>query len=153
LTGAQVLLPIGAGAAGTIAGTPLLGAAAAGGTSAAVETARQAYEKWRGVRDEYDPTGIAIQGALGALPGAPLEKLGVRTFGSRVRARAAEGATLGAGGEAAHTKLAEGRWPTLDEWIQAGGIGAAFGSVGGALEHHAIRAREPGANVEAPPAA
>jgi hypothetical protein len=93
-------LRIGGGVGGALVGggaTLGLGTLLGGGVGSALgETAAQAYETARGMREGLSPTGIAIEGALGAVPLGKAAGLG----------RAAkQGALLAGGGYAAHKVL------------------------------------------------
>lgn len=120
-----------AGVAGLPSGPGALAAAAAGGAagSAAGTTAAQAYEIWRGKREGFNPTAIAVDTALGAVP--VLGKAG--SVAKTVASRAAQGAVLGAGGDAA-MRWAEGQEQDLGGSLTSGAIGAVVGGGLGAVE-------------------
>lgn len=134
--GADLVIPaalrIGGAVVGGIVGAPgnLPGIMAGGAVGSGLgETAAEWYETQRGLRDELNPTQIATQTALGALPFVGKAS----TVGKTALSRAAQGGLLG-GASAAGTAWAE------DEAITPGGValgtvlGATLGAGAGALE-------------------
>lgn len=99
-------------------------AAALGGAAGAGlgEAAAEGYETWRGLRKELNPTQIATQTALGAIP------MGKQAAGLKGLLQAgAKGTALGAGSYTA-TELAEGKTPTAGGMATAGGLGLVLGA-------------------------
>lgn len=139
-------LRIGGAIAGGMAGAPAGPAGVIGGGaigSGLGETAAEGYEVWRGLRKEINPTQIAVQTGLGALPvigkTAP-------TVGRAIVARGTQGAVMGGVSDAA-TELAEGRTPTVGGVARGAAIGTVLGGAGGALES---KIRMPKVGVESP---
>jgi hypothetical protein len=113
-------LRVGGGVGGALLGSAVgpAGTLAGGGIGAALgETGAQFFERATGQREEISPTGIAIEGALGAVP------LGRATGLARA---AGQGALLSGGGYAAHKVLEEGQAPGL-ETIPIAALGALLG--------------------------
>jgi hypothetical protein len=104
-----------------------LGTAGGGAAGASLgEYAAELYEQDTGQRRDINPTQVAIQGGLGAIPLGPVAG---STIGSIALKRAAQGAGMG-GVSGGLTEAAEtGELPSLG----AIGRGAAFGGVLGAL--------------------
>lgn len=134
--GLRVLPPLFGGTAAALLASPsgpgAIGAAvgAGGALAGAGETAAEAYEKWRGLRSEINPTQIATQTALGAIP------LGKQAAGLRGLLKAGvKGGALG-GVAVGATELAEGQ--DLDPAAIAAGVGLGTVLGGGA---HSLAAR------------
>lgn len=119
------------GTAGSIvpgAGT-LTGGAIGGATGSLLgETAAETYEKWRGLRDEYNPWQIATQGTLGAIPGfgkvpgANATAKELLKYASRAPLKnAVEGSLMNVASE----------FPT--EWAETGGLPSAGQLAGSAV--------------------
>jgi SAM-dependent methyltransferase len=151
---------IGGGVLGS-AVAPLAGTIAGGAAGAGLgETLAQGYEDWRGLRgtdapgeglfSDLNPTQIAVQTALGAVP--IVGKAG--SLGKTMLSRGLQGAALG-GASAVATPLAEGETPTLGGVALGAGLGGALGAGGGALEARMLgrRLNAPKAPVETPPVA
>lgn len=120
---------VGALGAGALATPETLGIGAipagmAGGAGGAAlgETAAEAYEKWRGYRKGLNPTQIATQAAIGAIP-VPAGGAGLKGLLGVVGKNAA----LGAGADIA-TRLAEGERPTLESVGLSAGLAAGLGT-------------------------
>lgn len=120
---ARVIPPIAVGATGY--GLPLVGAAGGAGEGLA-----QMIEKYGGAREQYAPLAIPLQAALSALPVGKFVGAGpvARTLG-----RAGQGAVLGGVGTAG-TELAEGRRPTIADFLTGAGVGGVLGGIGGGIE-------------------
>src|SRR5690606_13855716 len=135
-------LRVGGAVAGSALGGALAGppGAVAGGAvgSGLFELVAEAYEKSRGLRDEINPSQVATQAALGAIPIAGR----TGSVAATAARRAGQGFVLGAGGDTM-TRLAEGEDPSLAGMLVSGGLGAAMGGGAGAAEaRHALRAAE-----------
>jgi len=138
--GVPTVLGIGSG----IAGGPLAGAAIGGLSSAGIEHLRQEREKQLGLRDEVNPWTIGFEAGMGAIPGAPLEKLGLKTLAPKVAARVVEGSLMGGGSVAARKKLETGEWPTARELFTGAAVGGVTGgALGGGMEavQHGVAGR------------
>src|SRR5262245_2325231 len=138
LTGARVVPPLVAG----IFGTPALAVPVGAGS----EYLAQKYEQHRGARKDVSKGGVALAGALSAIPGMPLESLAAKPL-LRIGARVGEGALIGGGATTASTVVEEGRLPSLDELLIGAATGGAFGA-GGAVLEHATGAGRAAARVE-----
>lgn len=138
----------GAVSAPTVAGIPL-GVVGGGAAGAGLgETLAEEYETLRGHRKGLNPTQIATQTALGAVP--VFGQAG--TVGKAVLSRGGQGAVMG-GVSSAATDLAEGKMPTVGGVAQGTALGALLGAGGGALEARAAAAKAPAPEVELPAAA
>jgi hypothetical protein len=128
--GVPLALRVGGGVGGALIGSALapgVGTLAGGGVGAGLgEWGAQAFEQATGQREDISPTGIAIEGALGAVP------LGKATGLARA---AGQGALLAGGGHVARKVLDEGEAPGL-ETLPIAALGAVLG--GGA--HGAFKA-------------
>lgn len=105
------------------------------------EAAAEVIEKAIGQREAIDPKLIALQSAIGLVPGAAEGKTALGT----VARGAAKSALLGEAGTVGTTLEEQHRLPTLKEALAGAGVGGAIGAVGGAA---ATGGRE--APVEAP---
>jgi hypothetical protein len=134
-TGLRIVPAIGGGIVGGLLGAPTvvggpLGAAAGGATgSAAGETAAEWYEVQRGLRRKLNPTQIAVQGALGAVPVVGKAGSVLKT----AALRGGQGAVMGGVADVA-TNLAEGETPTLAGAAKGAAVGAVLGAPLGAVE-------------------
>ena len=127
------LLGIAGGPAGVIAG------GAGGGLIG--ETGAQAWEKYRGLRSGMNPTQIAVQTGLSAIP-IPGMKAGA-TIARAATQQAAKGGALGLGSTVA-TELAEtGQLPTAKAAVVGTGLGAAMGGGFGALAARGAKGAKP----------
>jgi hypothetical protein len=127
------------GIAGLPAGPPGVMALSAGGAGLG-EIAAQDYERSHGLREDLNPTQVAVQTGLGAIP------MG-RAFGSTVprimASRSAQGGLLG-GGATVATELAEtGELPTAGHVALGAGLGATLGGTIGAVEGRAAARMRP----------
>jgi len=116
IAGAAGGAALGAGAAGVGAAPGLMMGGAAGG--AAGEWLAQAYERARGLRADYSPGAIAVEGALGAIP------IGKAATVARA---AAKGAGMSTAGTALHAVVEEGELPDAFSLTLSAGLGALLG--------------------------
>lgn len=133
---ADLVVPTGLRLGGAVVGGVLgsaggpIGTAAGGAAGSGLgETLAEAYEENRGLREKLNPTQIAVQSALGAIP---LFGKATTVLGTAAK-RAAGGALLGGAGAIA-TPWAEGETPTARGVATGAGIGAILGGGLGAAE-------------------
>lgn len=126
-----------------------VGAGAGGAAGAGLgETGAEGLEVQTGERERLNPSQIAFQTALGAVP----------TFGkvggvaSGLLNRGAQGALLGGAGAAGTEFFETGQAPSLKGTLLGAGAGALFGGTMGAAEGRAAgRLNAPPVPVDAPP--
>jgi len=117
-----------AGPAGTIAG------GAAGG--ALGEYAAETYEQLTGQREDLNPTQIATQTVLGAIP---MGKVAGATIGQIAARRAVQGAGMG-GVSAGATEMAEtGELPSIGNVAAGAALGGVLGGAVGNVEGRGLR--------------
>src|SRR5688500_179965 len=112
------------------------GTAAGGALGASLgEYAGEMYEQLTGQRHDINPTQVAVQGALGAIP---LGKVAGSTIGQIAARRAAQGAGMGAVATGA-TSLAEtGELPSAGTLATGTVLGGLVGGGAGAAEGRAL---------------
>lgn len=128
------------GPAGTLAGSAI--------GSGVGEYAAEQYETMRGQRQAINPTQVALQTGLGAIPlgrapgaGATVEEL-LRYAGTVAPRRAAQGAAFGAGAATATHYVDTGELPSPSDLVAPSAFGAVFGGLGGRyLERPALQGR------------
>lgn len=128
---------------GTIAGSVMGSALGPAGTvgggmmgAGVGEYAAEYYEQLTGQRDEINPTQLAVQTGLGAIP---MGKVAGATIGQIAARRALQGAGMGAVSSGA-TEMAEtGELPSLGNVASGSILGALTGGGAGALEGRALR--------------
>jgi hypothetical protein len=145
-TGLRVAPAIAGGILGSVGGPP--GVALGGAIGAGLgEYAGELYERDTDQRQAINPTQIAVQAGLGAIPlgkvpgaGATAEQL-VRYAATVPQRRALQGAALGAAGAVA-TNLAEtGELPSPSRLVVPTAFGAVTGGVGGRFERAPLLTR------------
>ena len=131
---------------GSIAGPPGVIAGGAAGSGLGEYGAEQ-FETMTGQRTAINPTQVATQTALGAIPlgrvpGASATAEEIARFAARLPLRrTGQGAVLG-GASAAATELAEtGELPSVSRLAVPAAFGAVLGGVGGRVERAPMNAR------------